>query len=163
MSIRETMIQAFRDWARDALGITDDEIYPAGRGRPDVFGPAPCLVVDVLVVGRSTGTVHRRTTPAGRVFDSARTAELSVIGYGPGTDDWLEILAARHEEATAYGPFSFVPLGDTLDVSGPVESEIEERYQRTFTAQYRSIVGAPAPTPRVQVLYNNDPMLPPTP
>lgn len=164
MSTREDIIQSFRQWAKDLLGLTDAQIIPAERGASK--GPRPSLpfiTVDVLVHDLEVGQVETALTANGRARKGVRSGTVSLQAYDDGdytTDDastWLELLSLYAD--TAPDPLTVVPIPGLNDISTEVEGVIEERYQMDYTVYYavRSETGeAPAQQINVGVGLGSD-------
>lgn len=154
MSARRAIEQFARTWlkatARSSSALADAEcILLRSKGpRPD----APYLAVSVTSVDVSdysdeTIAGMSGATPT-RYETGTRRATLSVHGFGPGTDAWIERarLKLANEEATrelladtATGTgIDLFPLGATQVIDVPLDTRWEERYLAEFEATYRS-------------------------
>lgn len=133
---REQLIQGFREWAKDGMGVDDATIIPAERGelkgrRP----PLPYITVDVLLHDAEHGQVEKEyRSDATMARRGTRRGTVSLIGYGDGSSSMIEWLALHAD--TAPDPLTVVPIPGLNDISLEVEGVIEERYQRDFTVYY---------------------------
>lgn len=139
MTLRNTLIQAVRTWAKDALSLTDEQIVPVMRGSSDKFMrlPLPYLTVNLTSFDTENGVDWVRHDDTATEHRGNRFATVRLTGYGEGADDWLIQLGML----TGQYPEDFGSLinlsGAVMDVSQPVGEHIEHQYVRDFRLDYR--------------------------
>lgn len=141
MSTREDIIQSFRTWAKDLLGLTDAQIIPAERGASKGPRPSlPYLVVNVIVHDLEVGQVETKLTALGRARKGVRSGTVTIQAFDdgdyttPDSSEWLELLSLYSD--TAPDPLTVVPIPGLNDISTDVDGTIEERYQMDYTVYY---------------------------
>jgi hypothetical protein len=139
MTLRNTLIQAVRTWAKAALSLTDEQIVPVMRGSNDKFMrlPLPYLTVNLTSFDTENGVDWKGFTATGSEFRGNRYTTVRLMGYGEGSDDWLIELGMRTGEYPEdYG--SLISLGSSvIDASIPIGTHIEHQYSREFRLDYR--------------------------
>jgi hypothetical protein len=165
MDAKEQLIGYVVDWLQTVFGWSDAEVglKAIHQERGVAKGPRPPLpflmyaftFVD-LPSGMEEDNIPR---PNGFTVTGGRTATLSIVGYGEGSDELL----ARLGMLTRLAPpaISVENLTAVLDISQFDETFIEARFARDFTVFYRLTIEDPAapPIPAVgatKILFNGE-------
>lgn len=144
-TIRETLIQAAREWIKDVMGWDDatgaTKVIPVERGaskgpRP----PLPFLEVNVSVPGQIFGTDEAGKADGTTRKQGDRFGVLALRGFGLETSDWLASLEMNPPGRTDI--FAVIESGEIIDISELAGTNIEARFGRDFQIFFRIIESA---------------------
>jgi hypothetical protein len=149
MTLRNTLIQSVRTWAKATIGLTDAQIVPVQKGpNKHMRLPLPYLTVNITRSDDEQGTdwtVYELTQTRHR---GNRTATVRLMGYGEETADWLVELGMRLDAYNVIGTLTNL-MGGVIDVSQQVSESIEPQYAKDFRLDYLmelSLTGDDNPT-----------------
>ena len=137
MTIREELLQSYRVWAKDVLGLTDSQVILPQRGAMGPRPPLPFLVVNLIDFDLPKGVDEMHFDENGdTVWFGTRLGALRFEGIGNGSEEWLVSLGMK---VSLYdGPSTIIHQDDRIiDMSAFVnQAEYESRYMRTFEIEY---------------------------
>jgi hypothetical protein len=168
MDSKEQLVGFVVQWFQQVFGWSDLEVGNKAIHQERGFakGPRPSLpfltyafMMFDMPNGMEESNLQR---PTGYIVTGGRTASLSIVGYGEGSDEMLARLGMLTELAPPQ--ISVENLSPIMDISEFEETVIEARFAKDFTVFYRvTIDESPAPIPKVwanKVLYNGEEYIP---
>lgn len=150
MTTKESLLQAVREWLKEACGLTDGQVKVKGnkKAKPG----AAYLDCMVVTPDLSVGTDHTingldgggapTVTPVGE-----RTAVVQIDGYGEDSYAWLEtaklsLVLEDIQDTIADAGFTFVGTNPVLSLNELLDTGYEARYTLEIEARYRVSGGA---------------------
>lgn len=165
---KEQLIGRIVDWFQFVFGWSDSEVGMKAmhEERGSAKGPRPplpFLTYSFTILDLADGMEENVYRPTGYAVTGGRTATLSIVGYGEGTDDWLARLGMSTQAAPE--AITLENLSPILDISEFDETNIEARFAKDFTVFYRLTLEDPdrPVLPKVwaeKILYNNEEIIP---
>jgi hypothetical protein len=137
MTIREELLQSYRQWAKDVLGLTDSQVILPQRGAMGPRPALPFLMLNFVGFDIPKGVDEMHFNENGDVvWFGTRMAGLRVEGIGDDTEEWLTLLGMKVSLYT--GPSTIIHQATTIaDISNLVNAaEYESRYMREFDVEY---------------------------